>query len=116
MTGGDTDDSDFFAAVFTAETFGRMGRDALAVEGSLVVLLASDMTDDGRTILGVANIEDSRRNGALAAVVWPTDVRVLARLLSWIEFDQRTLMNGSIHDTYQLQLLLLGIERDVESL
>jgi hypothetical protein len=73
---GVIEDSSLLAATFTTEPLGRMGREGLAVTGSLLVLLASDMADEGRTTLGVAKIDDSRRNVALAAGVCPTDVLV----------------------------------------
>lgn len=66
--------SSLFAATLTTEPLGRILRareDLGAVGGAslVVVLLASDITEEGRTTLGVEKIEDSRRRGAFAAGV-----------------------------------------------
>lgn len=68
------DESGRLTATFSAEPLGRIDREGLRVPGSLLVLLASDIADEGRTTLGVAKIEDSRRIGAFAAGPGPTDV------------------------------------------
>lgn len=71
---GAVEDSSRRVAALMTEPLGRMLRARVdrAVEGtslSLDTLLASDMADDGRTTLGVAKMDDSRRSGALAAGV-----------------------------------------------
>lgn len=82
-------DSNLFAAELTTDPLGRILRasEDLAVLGSaslsFAVLLASDMADGGRTTLGVAKIEDSRRRGAFAPGVWLIDALVPMRLFNY---------------------------------